>query len=145
MSSYFRQHLPSIAMTTADHDRLDRLARMAASQFPAAEFLAEEVERAEVLAHGRPLAGLVQMGSRVRFRDDVTLQEREVVLAYPQDADMEVGRISVLTPVGAALIGLSIGQSIEWQLPSGGWRSLTVLDVNGPLCGPLPARAVAAA
>jgi regulator of nucleoside diphosphate kinase len=73
------------------------------------------------------------MGSRVRFRDDVTGQERTLTLAYPEDADISSGRISVLTPVGAALIGLSVGQSIEWETASGGLRSLTVLEVRGPL------------
>jgi regulator of nucleoside diphosphate kinase len=52
-----------------------------------------------------------------------------VTLVYPPDADVTEGKISVLTPVGAALIGLSVSQSIEWQTPSGGWRSLTVLKV----------------
>jgi regulator of nucleoside diphosphate kinase len=131
MSSYLRQHLPNIAISAVDHDRLTQLARLAAPQFPAAEFLAQEVERAEIL-NTSPLGGLVQMGSRVRYRDDVTGQERTVVLAYPEDADISAGRISVLTPVGAALIGLSVGQSMEWQTPSGGLRSLTVLDVTGP-------------
>jgi regulator of nucleoside diphosphate kinase len=127
-----RQELPTIAMSAADHARLSELARLAGSQFPAADFLAQEVERAEIL-NTRPLGGLVQMGSRVRFRDDVTGQERTLTLAYPEDADISSGRISVLTPVGAALIGLSVGQSIEWETASGGLRSLTVLEVRGPL------------
>jgi regulator of nucleoside diphosphate kinase len=55
-----------------------------------------------------------------------------VTLVYPHEADLDAGRISVLTPVGAALIGLSVGQSIEWQSPTGGWRSLTVLRVHDP-------------
>jgi regulator of nucleoside diphosphate kinase len=133
MSSHLRHELPTIAMSAADHHRLAELARLAAPQFPAAEFLAQEVERAEILSAPRPLDGLVQMGSRVRYRDDVTGQERAVILDYPEHADISAGRISVLTPVGAALVGLSVGQSIEWQTASGGLRSLTVLDVKGPL------------
>jgi regulator of nucleoside diphosphate kinase len=69
------------------------------------------------------------MGSEVEFRDDTTGKVRRVTLAYPDAADIDAGRISVLTPIGAALIGLSVGQSIEWQTPAGGWRSLTVLGV----------------
>jgi regulator of nucleoside diphosphate kinase len=72
------------------------------------------------------------MESEVEFRDDVTGQVRTITLVYPKDADMNAGRISVLTPVGAALIGLSAGQSIEWQTPTGGRRSLTVLSVRPP-------------
>jgi regulator of nucleoside diphosphate kinase len=74
--------------------------------------------------------GLVKMGSRVTFRDDVTLQVRAVTLVYPGEADVSQGKISVLTPVGAALIGLSVSQSIEWETQSGGRRSLTVLAVD---------------
>jgi regulator of nucleoside diphosphate kinase len=70
------------------------------------------------------------MGSRVTFRDDVTSQIRAVTLVYPGEADVSLGKISVLTPVGAALIGLSVSQSIEWETQSGGRRSLTVLAVD---------------
>lgn len=54
-----------------------------------------------------------------------------MLLVYPDEADVLEVKISVLTPIGAALIGLSVGQSIEWQTPAGGWRSLTVLQVGG--------------
>jgi regulator of nucleoside diphosphate kinase len=81
------------------------------------------------------LPGLVTMGSKVSFRDDTTGQERTVLLVYPDEADVSEGKISVLTPIGAALIGLSIGQSIEWQTPAGGWRSLTVLRAGGEEAG----------
>jgi len=55
---------------------------------------------------------------------------RMVQLVFPVDADMEADRISVLTPIGAALIGLSEGQSIEWRTRSGEWKTLTVLKVS---------------
>jgi regulator of nucleoside diphosphate kinase len=55
---------------------------------------------------------------------------RRATLVYPDEADLDAGRISVMTPIGAALIGLSVSQSIEWQTLSGGWRSLTVLAVD---------------
>jgi regulator of nucleoside diphosphate kinase len=70
------------------------------------------------------------MGSIVRFRDDTTAQTREVTLVYPDRADIAAGRVSVLTPIGAALIGLSEGQTINWQTPAGDWRPLTVLSVS---------------
>jgi len=60
----------------------------------------------------------------------VTAQVRKATLVYPEDAGKGAHTISVLTPVGAALIGLSVSQSIEFQTPSGGWRSLTVLGVK---------------
>ena len=76
------------------------------------------------------LPGVVTMGAQVDFWDDTTGQERRVTLVYPDEADLAAGRLSVLSPVGAALIGLSVGQSIEWETPSRGWRSLTVLRVG---------------
>ena len=70
------------------------------------------------------------MESGVSFRDDATGQTKEVVLVYPKDADIASGRISVTTPIGAALIGLSAGQAISFETPSGDSRSLTVLEVR---------------
>ena len=120
--------LPPISVTTADFDRLRGLADTAS---PVAAMLAREIERARLIEPEAAASGLVTMNSRLRYRDDVTGQERTVTLVYPADADISAGRISVMTPVGAALIGLSSGQSIEWESPSGGLRSLTVLAVGG--------------
>lgn len=119
--------LPPISVTTADFDRLSALAR---TPTHAAEFLAREVGRARLIEPEAAGDALVTMNARVRYRDDVTGQERTVTLVYPGEADIEAGRLSVLTPVGAALIGRSAGQSIEWESPSGGVRSLTVTGVG---------------
>lgn len=123
--------LPPITMTRADIRKLTHLADAATGAFvQAGEFLAREIDRARVLEEEAPQPGLVMMGSRVTFRDDVTGQERTVTLVFPDDADLAQGRISVLTPIGAALIGLSVNQSIEWETVNGGVRSLTVLAVG---------------
>jgi regulator of nucleoside diphosphate kinase len=66
----------------------------------------------------------------VRYTDHKTGDVRDVVLVYPHEADISLKRISVLTPVGAALIGLSVGQVIEFQTPGHYTRSLTVLGVS---------------
>jgi regulator of nucleoside diphosphate kinase len=129
-ASSFRDVLPPIAMTAQDRDQLRRLADAALDKFPAAEFLAQEVERADVLAKDAPPNGLVTMGAEVEFRDDATGETRRVTLVYPHEADLAAGRMSVLSPVGAALIGLSAGQTIAWQLPNGGHKSLTILRVG---------------
>ena len=128
-----RTQLPPIRIRQADSKRLAQLAEAAALTFPAtAEFLAGEVERATVVPDAAPLAGIVGMESEVTFRDDTTGLQKRVTLVYPKSADIEAGRISVLTPIGAALIGLSAGQAISFVTPSGELRSLTVLDVRGP-------------
>ncbi|MFN4098033.1 MAG: nucleoside diphosphate kinase regulator [Sphingomonas sp.] len=129
--SYLRPELPPIALMRSDAEKLTRLADHASGQFAqAGDFLAREIDRAEIIDDVARLPGLVAMGSRVTFRDDVTSQVRTVTLVYPDEADLSEGRISVLTPIGAALIGLSVNQSIEWETLSGGRRSLTVLAVD---------------
>lgn len=124
---------PPIVLRSRDAERLGQLAEVAAQRHPAtADFLAGEVARAEVAPDGAALPGIVCMESRLTFRDESTGKEKHVALVYPPDADVEAGRISVLTPIGAALIGLSVGQSITFETPSGERRSLTVLSVSEP-------------
>jgi len=129
--SEIRTELPAITITESDFERLDRLAAVAAKTFPrTADFLAREIARANIVDSSARPPGVVGMGTAVAYRDDVTGNERTVTLVFPDEADLAAGKISVLTPVGAALIGLSAGQSIEWRTPGGGVRSLTVLRVG---------------
>ncbi len=123
---------PRITLTANDYERLSLLARAAATRMPdLVSVLTEELERAHVLADGRP-EKTVCMGSEVEFCNDSTGKVQTVTLAYPGDADISQGRISVLTPVGTALIGLSVGDSITWETRHGDIRRLTVLQVRGP-------------
>lgn len=131
MDHALQTRLPAIVISASDADRLRHLAEAAAEKYPAtAEFLAREIDRAEIVPGDRPMHGVVGMQSEVTFRDDVSGQTRTVTLVFPDAADVDSGRISILTPIGAALIGLSAGQTIEFQTPAGGWRSLTVVKVN---------------
>ncbi|KAA0073861.1 nucleoside diphosphate kinase regulator [Tardiphaga sp. P9-11] len=126
-----RTELPPITLRYSDRERLSVLAEAAATKYPAtADFLADEIERATIVPDTDPLPGIVGMESDLTFRDDISGQEKHVTLVYPTSADVEAGRISVLTPIGAALIGLSAGQSITFETPSGEPRSLTVLAVS---------------
>ncbi|MBR0829145.1 nucleoside diphosphate kinase regulator [Bradyrhizobium manausense] len=123
--------LPPITVKEDEARRLNALASSSATLFPrVAHFLAQEMERASVVADNCELRGVVRMGSQVRFCDDRTGEVRDVVLVYPHEADITLKRVSVLTPVGAALIGLSVGQAIEFQTPADHKRSLTVLGVS---------------
>jgi regulator of nucleoside diphosphate kinase len=130
MTGYLHPELPPIAITRGDSEKLARLTNAGGQFRQAADMLAREVERAQLIDDVEIRPGLVKMGSRVTFRDDISGQERTVTLVYPQEADVTEGKISVLTPVGAALIGLSVSQSIAWQTPGGDLRSLTVMKVE---------------
>ena len=131
--SYLTPELPPISIRMCDADRLRNIAEAASEKYPqTTEFLAREIDRAEILTDAHSLPGLVTMECDVTFRDDISLQERSVTLVYPEAADVDAGKISILTPIGAALIGLSVGQTIEFQTPGGRWRSLTILKVSQP-------------
>lgn len=120
-----------IVVTAADHERLRQLirARRDTRDRDAAEALAEELDRAEIVPAERIAGDVVTMNSRVVFRDEATGESREISLVYPGDSDPERGRISVLAPVGTALLGLSVGQTIDWPLPRGQLKRYRVVAV----------------
>jgi len=129
--SWSETMLPPITVVEEEARRLNALASSSAVLFPrVAHFLAREMERARVVADNSGLRDVVRMGSQVRYCDDKTGEIRDVVLVYPHEADITLKRVSVLTPVGAALIGLSVGQAIEFQTPGHNKRSLRVLGVS---------------
>jgi regulator of nucleoside diphosphate kinase len=124
---------PRIILTAADHKKLSVLANAAANTIPeVAAVLTEELDRAHVLPPGRHPVDTVCMGCEVDFRDDMTGRVQTVTLVYPQEADISKGRISVLTPIGTALIGLPVGKSIDWTTRTGESKRLTVLQVREP-------------
>lgn len=94
------------------------------------EYLGEELDRADVIAAEKLRPDIVSLGSQVEFRDEHTGKNQEIVLVYPLDADIARRRVSVLTPVGAALLGLSVNQTISFHTRTGDRRELTVLKVG---------------
>src|SRR5690348_4892659 len=105
---------PNIRISQSDYARLSALAStMAARNEDASDELLAELDRARVVADGWVSAGTVRMGSTVTFKPD-TGDRKTVTLVYPSDADISEGKVSILTPIGTALIGLSAGQSILW-------------------------------
>jgi regulator of nucleoside diphosphate kinase len=123
---------PPITITTVDYDRLSWIATAGVNgqRYTVAEMLADELDRAMIAAPGAIRPDIVTMHSDVEYRDEVTGDARRAILVYPGEEDLDAGRISVLTPVGAALIGLSEGQSMEWLGPTGGRRKVTVQRVR---------------
>ena len=97
---------------------------------PVAEYLMEELSRAHVVPDDACPSHVVQMGSHVTYTDDVAGRTHSVSVVYPTEANIDDQRVSVLTPVGAALIGMSPAQCIHWRDPDGRTRILTVLDVR---------------
>lgn len=122
---------PRIVIPASEHARLMSLAEKALEKnSPVAEYLSDELSRAHVVPDNDCAPYVVRMGSHVTYSEDATKKTRKVTLVYPKDADIDQNRISILTPIGAALIGMSPTQSIQWQSPAGGVSSLTVLDVK---------------
>ena len=143
MATLTKRRKPAIAMTRLDHERLSRLVgTVAADNSPVADALFAELDRARIVA-GRLPAGTIGMGSTLRFTTDAG-EDRTVTLVYPADADIAAGRISVLTPIGAALIGLSVGQSIDWTARDGRSHRLTVERVEPAQVIATPGAAAAA-
>lgn len=123
--------LPSIRVSEGDLRRLTSLADSTMELFPrVAQFLAREMDRATVVPTETDLRGVIRMGSEATYRDEESGVTRTIVLVYPHEANIERNRVSILTPVGAALIGLSAGQRIDFQAPGGEAKSLTVLAVS---------------
>lgn len=122
---------PTIVLSADDYERLSALAHAARNSMPnLADELAAEVGRARVLAKGKHPEHIVCMNSEVEFRDDDTGKVQTIILVYPEEADISQRKISVLTPVGTALIGLRAGHAITWESPGGAMRQLTVLAVR---------------
>ena len=97
-----------------------------------ARLLLQELDRAETFEKSCFPPHVTTMMSRVVFVDENTGEKHDVQLVYPKDADSELHRISVLTPIGAALIGMPRGASIDWPNRAGEYRRLRILDVKQP-------------
>jgi len=117
---------PEIIVTTQDFERLQRL--VASSDSSAAERLDAELARARVVAQSEVPADVVTMNSKVIYEDRASGEQRAVRVVYPKDAEAARGWVSVLAPIGSALLGLRKGQEIEWPTPRG-TRHLRVIAV----------------
>ena len=125
-----------LTVSDADHDRLTGLARASLDRTPeTAEELLSEMDRAVVTEAAAMPAGVVQMGSTMTIRCENGNTQR-ITLVYPGDADITENRISVLTPMGTALIGATVGQAVCWSSRGGRELSVTVEAVETPASGP---------
>lgn len=123
---------PAIHVMADECDALYALALSAEHRHPhSAAMLLAELDRAELCDAGLP-PQTVQMNSRIEFVDEGSGVRRTVQLVYPNDADIAAGRVSILTPIGAGLIGMSAGHAISWPDREGHVRSLRIVSVAPP-------------
>lgn len=124
---------PPIILIEQEADALADLAISVRDRNPnVSRLLLEEIDRAQTLDESEIPADVVTMGCLVEFLDEKDGGRHEVRLVYPKDADIAQGRLSILTPVGAGLIGLRTGQAISWPDRTGKERQLTIGKVTRP-------------
>ena len=117
------------AIVITDHDLQRLLPILEQSNTPESDLLDWELHRAAIVEQGRVSPDVVTMNSEVVYEDFATGARRTVRVVYPKDADASRGWISVLAPIGSAVLGLKVGQQIEWQLPTGP-RCVFVVEIR---------------
>lgn len=122
---------PPIHMIDTEADALTDLAIAKEDDLPqVSEMLLNEIARATIHKAERIPSDVVTMRSTVEFVDENSGAARTLQLVYPRDADISAGRISILTPVGAGLIGLREGQTIRWPDRDGQDHNLSIVRVT---------------
>ena len=121
--------LPPILITRVDCDRLEALLdSRAVRSLPGLDALRVELERAELVEPREIPREVATMNSKVKFIEDASGKTFELTLVYPQQAGQPES-ISILAPVGSALLGLRVGQTIQWPMPGGKTSELRLLEV----------------
>ncbi len=122
--------LPSITVSSLDLERLEALLEgVRSSSNPEIEGLRSELQRANIVDPREVPPTVVTMNSKVRFVVEDTDREFELTLCYPRDLDGRPDKVSILAPIGSALLGLAVGQRIEWPLPGGKLAHVRIVDV----------------
>lgn len=123
--------VPTLKITPEDMTRLREVVEryLEGTKAAAAEQLELELDRAQLVRQEQIPADIVTMRSRILFEDLDTGRRREASLVYPEEANMEQSRVSILAPVGLALLGLRVGDIIEWPLPNERLGKLRILEV----------------
>lgn len=116
-----------ILMTERDYLRIKHILSFQNSdEF---ENLELELDRAKIIDEASVPSGLVTMNTKFKFEVVTEKKEMTITIVYPEDANFAEGKISVLAPLGSALIGLQIGQEINWMFPDGKLKKLKILEV----------------
>lgn len=122
-----------VVVTESDYERLHSLIessrRLHQRDAERLDELENELNRAAIVKSGEVSSDVVTMNSRVRIKDLSSGRELIYQIVFPKDAEISEGRISVLAPIGTALLGYRAGATVEWLVPSG-MRRLRILDVE---------------
>lgn len=122
---------PEITISSLDADRLYKLIEpLTANNFAGIHELEAELARANVVAPTDVPPTIVTMNSTVKFVIESSQSEFELTLVYPKDIDASGKTISILAPVGSALLGLSQGDEIEWPKPGGGLIKVKIKEIT---------------
>jgi regulator of nucleoside diphosphate kinase len=124
------ENTQSLILKKSDYERILSLLNVTRNEI--ADQLEEELARAKLVEDSDLPKDVVAMNSTVLFEDLDTGKDFTVTLVYPHEAKLEENKISILAPIGAALIGLRVNQQIDWPLPSGKSRHLKVTSVKNP-------------
>ena len=124
------QASPTVYVTEADFEILSNLAEASAGRAPGGRLLAEEMARALIVEPDEAPGPFARIGSTLRYQDLSNGQDRRVRLSLPRDASIDDHRVSVLSPVGAALIGMTAGQTFLWTDAEGRARGVRVVSVE---------------
>jgi regulator of nucleoside diphosphate kinase len=127
----FTTPAPAVRVTAEDMARLRAVVErhLEGSRAAAAEQLELELDRAVVVPQDQIPPDVVTMRSRIFFEDLETGRRREATLVYPDEVDIDQSKISILAPVGLAVLGLKAGDVIEWPLPNGRLARLRIMEV----------------
>lgn len=119
---------PQLIITNTDLEKLTALINI--NRTETSELLEEELSRANIVADKDLPQDVVAMNSKVGYIDAETKKESTLTLVYPHEASIEDKKVSVLAPMGSALIGLQVGQTIQWPMPNGNTKEIKVVSVS---------------
>ena len=120
--------MQKITITQFDYDRLTQLLSKKKPLDEYEQAIEAELEKADIVQPGDIPTTSITMNSHVRFKDE-TGKMREYWLVFPEDADIMEGKLSILSPVGCALLGYSVGDTVEFPMPSGATKRLVVEEI----------------
>ena len=133
MTSPANQNRPPLLLSRLDAERIEALIEQPQYRSLNTSALQDELARAEIAEPAQMPADIITMNSTARVRLEEAGQadhERELTLVYPRDADGSSEKVSILAPIGSALLGLRVGDVIDWPMPGGRSARLHVLAIR---------------